>query len=159
MDLVVDIVNASLYRNCKSLVMIRNLPSPSMEATFVGRANEPLLVRELQMLTLHNSLLRKNLTNWGARNSTGDVGTMHPIGIRVIPNGLTTSAYCATCKVPCRLFQGCVYALPRVGQIVFPDILAVIQDTEGTLVCNLATQWLAMTREIGSGFQSTAQTA
>jgi hypothetical protein len=130
-DIVVDIANAGSYRNRKSVVMVRNLLSPSMEATFVGRANEPLLVHELQMLTLHNSLLRKNLAIGGARNFTGDVGTMHPIGTRVMPNGLTTSAYCATSKVPRRLVQGYVHALSRVGQIAFPDVLAVIQDTEG----------------------------
>jgi hypothetical protein len=131
MDIVVDIAPRGSFRARKSVVRVRNLLSNSFEANFVGRNGEPLLIHELRTILLHNAILRKRCRVGGARGSQGDVGHMYPIGTRVMWDGVTTTSYSATHKVSRQLVEAYVKALSRVGQIAFPDVLAVIQDTEG----------------------------
>ena len=131
MDIVIDIAPREGFRARKSVVRVRNLLSTSMDANFVGRSGEPLLNHELRTMVLHNAILRKRCRVQGVRGSQGDVGTMHALGMRVLLDGINSTSYVATHKVPRQLAEAYVKALSRVGQIVFPDVLAVIQDTEG----------------------------
>ena len=110
---------------------MRNRLSTSMEAAFVDKFDEPLLIHELRTIVLFNALLRKKRAVGLARSSQGDVGAMHLVGTRVCQDGKTMTSYAATHKVPCQLMEAYVKALLRVGQIAFPDVLAVIQGTEG----------------------------
>ena len=66
-----------------------------------------------------------------ARSDQGGVGAMHPIGARVLNDGVTIVEYVLAGKtVPNQLGRRFVRALSRIGSVVFPDVLAVIQDTE-----------------------------
>ena len=124
-DIVVDIAPSGSFKARKSVVRVRNLLSPSMESAFVGKFDEPLLKHELRTIVLFNAWLRKKQTIGLARSSQGDVGAMHPVGTRVLQDGKTTTSYAATHKVPRQLVEAYVKALSRVGQIAFPDVLAV----------------------------------
>jgi hypothetical protein len=63
-----------------------------------------------------------------ARSHKSDVGTMHPIGTRVLLDGATMTEFAANSKVPARMFQTFVHSLARIGGSAFPGVLAVIQD-------------------------------
>jgi hypothetical protein len=47
-------------------------------------ADDPLLVRELRAIVLHNMMLRRRLPAGSARALKGDIEAMHPIGTRVL---------------------------------------------------------------------------
>ena len=130
-DVVVDVAPRGSFKAHKSVVRVRNILSPKMDSNFVGRSGEPMLTHELKTITLHNTILRKRLRIGGGRSSTGDIGAMHPIGTRVLQDGIRTTSYLATRLVSRQLVEAYVKALSRVGQILFPDVLAVIQDAEG----------------------------
>ena len=130
-DVVVDVAPRGSFRSHRSVVRVRNILSPTMDANFVGVSGEPLLTHELRIIALHNTILRKRVPSGGVRNNKGDIGVMHPVGTRVCQDGITTTVYSATSRVSRQLIRAYVNALSRVGQIVFPDVLAVIQDTEG----------------------------
>ena len=66
-----------------------------------------------------------------ARLDQGDVGAMHPIGTRETLDGMTLSKYAVGKKVSSQLSRRFVHILARIGSVVFPDVLSVIQDTEG----------------------------
>jgi hypothetical protein len=130
-DVVVDIAPSGSFKARKTVVRVRNLLSQSMDANFIGRSGEPLLIHELRTIVLHNAMLRERYGVGGVRGSQGDLGIMHAIGTRVLQDGITTTSYTATHKVSPQLVRAYVNALSRVGQIAFPDVLAVIQNTEG----------------------------
>ena len=125
-DIIVDVAPIGSCTAKKSVVMVRNL------------GDEPTLAHDLRMITLHNSLIRRAAPVGTARSHKGDVGSMHPIGTRVLLDGITMSEYAANSKVPARMFGTFVHSLARIGGSAFPDVLAVIQDTEsdaGALPC------------------------
>jgi hypothetical protein len=66
-----------------------------------------------------------------ARSDQGDVGAMHPIGTRETLDGMTLSKYAVGKKVSSQLLRQFVHALAQIGSVVVPDVLSVIQDTEG----------------------------
>ncbi len=99
-------------------MMVRNL------------SEEPTLVHNLQVITLHYSLVQHAARVGTARSHKGDVETMHPIGTRVLFDGVTMFEYAANSKVPARMFQTFVHSLARIGGSAFPHVLAVIQDAE-----------------------------
>ena len=117
------------------MVKARYLMTPSMDATFMGISDDgddiPLLVHELRTIVLFNTMLRKKQPVGSARDNKGDNGAMHPVGLRVLQDGVHSTVYASTLKVPPKLAKAYVAALSRVGQVAFPDVLAVIQDTEG----------------------------
>ena len=131
-DVVVEIAAHQSFRARRTTVRVRNLLSESDDATFFSYVgwNFPMLVHELRTIALHNKILRRKLAKGSARNSNGDIGEMHPLGTRIMPNGITKSTYSATYKASHQLVGAYVNALSRVGQVLFPDVLAVIQDTE-----------------------------
>lgn len=53
---------------------------------------------------------------------------MHPIGTRVLLDGIAMSEYAANSNEPARMFQTFLQAPARIGDFAFPDILVVIQD-------------------------------
>jgi len=130
-DIVVDVAPIGNCRSRKSVVMVRNLLSPTLEPTYIGEGGKPYFFGDLQVITLHNSLVRMAVPVGAARSSKGDVGAMHPIGTRVMHDGMTISEYSTTSKVSFCLVKAFVAALATIGKIVFPDVLSVIQDTEG----------------------------
>jgi hypothetical protein len=56
---------------------------------------------------------------------------MHPIGTRIVCEGVTTADYAANSKVPQRFLRKFVKSLAKIGANCFPDILAEMQDIEG----------------------------
>ena len=60
-----------------------------------------------------------------------DVGAMHPIGKGIMLDGMTLSEYSVGKKLSSQLSRQFVHALTQIGSVVFPDVLSVIQDTEG----------------------------
>jgi hypothetical protein len=69
--------------------------------------------------------------NCQARQNVGDVGTMHAIGRHVHLDGVTTGAYKANEHVDEVMVRGMVVALARIGRCAFPQVYAVIRDTDG----------------------------
>ena len=130
-DIVVDIAPIGTYTNRKSVVMVQNLLSPELEQMYWGNEGWPYFVGELPLITMHNSLIRRHVRAGHARSDQGDVGAMHPIGTRVMLDGITLSDYAVGKKVSLQLSRQFVHALSRIGSVVFPDVLSVIQDTEG----------------------------
>jgi hypothetical protein len=129
-DIVVDIAANDSFVARKSHVKARYLVTSTGEAAFVGASGEPLLMHELRTIALFNTMLRKKQPQGSARDNKGDMGAMHPIGLRVDLDGVHSSVYACTFKAPSKLAKAYVTALSRVGQVLFPDVLAVMQDTE-----------------------------
>ena len=82
-------------------------------------------------ITLHNSLLRTRVPVGLARAGRSDLGSMHPIGTRIVLDGVTTADYAANSKAPQRFLRKVVESLANIGANCFPDVLAVMQDIEG----------------------------
>ncbi len=113
-------------------VRVRKLLSTSIDAAFVRKFDEPLLIHNLRTtVLLFNELLRKNHMVGLARSSQGNVEAMRPVGTMVLQDRNTMTSYAARHKVPRQLVKAYVTALFRVGQIAFHDVLGVIQNTEG----------------------------
>ena len=89
------------------------------------------MVKDLGFITLRNSLLRTRVPAGSSRAGRGDLGSMHPIGTRILRNGVTTADYAANSKVPQRFLRKFVKLLANTGANCFPDVLAVMQDIEG----------------------------
>ncbi len=66
-----------------------------------------------------------------ARLDQGDVGAMHPIRTRIMLDDMTLLEYAVGKKVSSQLSRQFLHALAQIGSVVFPDVLSVIQDTEG----------------------------
>jgi hypothetical protein len=124
-DLMVDLdtpTGETGYR--QSVVLIRNANEMNK---FVGDN----LVRSLDVITQHNKCLRERAKKGTPRTKCGDLGTMHAIGTRVALDKITVLAYEATEKVPRELLRSMVVGLANVGRNCFPQVYAVIRDTEG----------------------------
>ncbi len=91
-DIVVDVAPIGSCTARKAVVMVRNL------------GDKPTLVHDLRVITLHNLLFRHAAPVGTARSRKGDVGTMHPIGTKVLLDEVTLSEYAANSKVPARMF-------------------------------------------------------
>jgi hypothetical protein len=91
-------------------------------------------VEDLRIITLHNTLVRKRVLCKGtARANGGDSGDMHAMGTHVPRDdeGLQVVEYVANLKITRKFFCKLVKLLAKIGAILFPDVLAVMQDTEG----------------------------
>ena len=56
---------------------------------------------------------------------------MHAIGTHVLLDGVTTSTYKANEAVDEALLRDMVVSLAKIGRCAFPQVYAVIRDTEG----------------------------
>ena len=71
-----------------------------------------------------------------ARSNAGDYGTMDAIETHVQHlDGVTASAYKANEAVDETLLRAMVVSLAEIGRCAFPQVYAVIRDTEGN--CSL----------------------
>jgi hypothetical protein len=104
-DVMVDIASRGSFKALKSVVRVRNLLSTFMEAVFIGKFDEPLLIHKLRTIVLFNALLHKKQVVGLARSSQGDVGAMHPVGTRVCQDGKTMTSYAVMHKVPRQLVE------------------------------------------------------
>ena len=130
-DIIVDIAPVGNCTCRKSIVMVRQILSPTQMPLCEGEAKRPLMVEDLGFITLHNSLLRTRVPTGTARAGCGDLGSMHPIGTRILLDGVTTADYAANSKVPQRFLRKFFESLADIGANCFPDVLAVMQDVEG----------------------------
>ena len=58
---------------------------------------------------------------------------MHPIGTKVLLDGVTLSKYVTQCNVNKYLVSDFVTSMTRMCSSYFPDVLSVIQDMEADL--------------------------
>ena len=77
--------------------------------------------------------MRQRVCKGTARANGGDFGDMHAMGSHVPCDGegLQVVEYATNLKVPRKFFRKFVKSLAKIGAILFPDVLAVIQDVEG----------------------------
>jgi hypothetical protein len=59
--------------------MVQNLLSPELEQMYWGDEGWSYFDRELPLIKMHNSLIRRHVQAGRARLDHGDVGAMHPI--------------------------------------------------------------------------------
>ena len=71
---------------------------------------------------------------------------MHPIGARVLYDGVTIVGFVAGNTVLNQLSRRFVCTLSQIGSVVFPDVLAVIQDTEQDVGVQLPPKTMAGNR-------------
>ena len=123
-DIMVDLPDLGHQKNRQSVVMVRNVKFLSDDdgGDFAGA---------MARITEHNQALRLARSSGQARQNVGDVGTMHALGTRVHLNGVTTGAYKANDGVEEDLLRDMVVSLARIGRCAFPQVYAVIRDTEG----------------------------
>ena len=128
-DPFVDIVvNFGCPRYKQSVVMVRYLLSPELKPNYLPNFG----CEELAMITQYNSTVRKAKPIASAnREDHGDVGIMHVIGAKTLRDGYTIGEYTFGNTVTPELTRGFVRALSRIGSVVYPDVLAVIQDSKG----------------------------
>jgi hypothetical protein len=90
---------------------------------------------------MHNSLIMRHVCAGHAGSDQGDVGAMHPIGTRVMLDGMTLVEYAVGNKDSSQLLRRFVDALAQSGRVAFPDVLSVIQvrpaaDMDGDVKVN-----------------------
>ena len=122
-DIVVDLPDVGNEKNRQSVVMVRNV-------NFLSDDNGVGFAAEMACITEHNRAMRLTGSAGQARQNLGDVGTMHAIGTRVMLDG-TLGAYKANGDVDEAILRGMVVALARIGRCAYPQVYAVIRDTEG----------------------------
>ena len=88
------------------------------------------LIGPLNDITLHNEVLRRQLSKGSARAKGGDIGTMHAIGTLVAMDRVGTLPYAANGYVPEGLLRRMVVSLSRIGRHCFPQGYAMIRDLE-----------------------------
>ena len=125
-DIMVDLPQLGEQKHRQSVIMVRNV---NFLADNGGTGED--LAGAIACITEHNKALRIAKTKGGARANTGDYGTMHAIGTHVHLDGVTTSAYKANEEVDQDLLRGMVVSLAAIGRCAFPQVYAVIRDTEG----------------------------
>jgi hypothetical protein len=109
-DIVVDVAPIGKCRNRKSMVSIRYIMSPTQDSLCEGKSKRPLLVEDLRVITLYNTLVRKRVRKGAARAKGGDFGDMHALGMRVPLDGegLEVVEYATNSKLPRRFFRRCL---------------------------------------------------
>ena len=130
-DLVVDIAPSGSSLHSKSVVMIRNVLENESRSRLRHLSKRTSLAACLDTITLHNSCLRGAAAVGTARANRGDHGTMHAIGTRVPFSGDEVMAYAANSRVTKSVLRNLVISLATVGVHACPDVLSVIQNTEG----------------------------
>ncbi|KAI2505723.1 hypothetical protein MHU86_8685 [Fragilaria crotonensis] len=129
-DIIVDIApSGSGAVGRKSIIMVRSILDGSHESRYCHMGRHDLLA-SIEVISEHNSRLRREAAVGTARQNTGDVGTMHAIGTRVLLDGMTTVGFAANDKVPQPLLRSFVEAFATVGLYCFPDVLSVVQNVE-----------------------------
>jgi hypothetical protein len=89
------------------------------------------LLGAMACITKHNKALQLAKRKGAARSNAGNYGTMHAIGTHVHLDGVTASAYKANEAVDEAPLRGMVISLAESGRCAFPQVYAVIGDTEG----------------------------
>ena len=108
--------------------MVQYLLSPELKPNYLRNFG----CKELARITQYNSTVRKAMSIASAnREDHGDVGIMHIIGAKTLCDDYTIGEYTFENTVLNELTRGFVRALSRIGSVVYPDVLAVIQDNEG----------------------------
>ena len=123
-DIMVDLPCLGQQRNRQSVIMVRNV-------NFLTDDGGEDLLEAMACITKHNKTLRLAKKKGAARSNAGDYGTMHAIGTHVHLDGVTTSAYKANEAVGEALIREMVVSLVVIGRCAFPQVYAVIRDTEG----------------------------
>jgi hypothetical protein len=123
-DIMVDLPQLGEQKHRQSVIMVRNV-------NFLTDDGGEDLAGAIACITEHNKALRLAKTKGTARANPGDYGTMHAIGMHVHLDGVTTSAYKANEEVDEALLRGMVVSLAAIGRCAFPQVYAVIRDTEG----------------------------
>lgn len=124
-DIMIDVAPVGLCMNRQSVLMIRQVDACS------SLEHEDFhTLASLNVIADHNAIMNKQLGTGTARAATGDVGTMHAIGTRVDLDGVTVRPYQSNEAIPQKLLRQLVCAMSTIGKRFFPDVLAVIADTE-----------------------------
>jgi len=136
-DICVDVATVGRCSDRQSLVMIRNLlvhdneeerESPLYDQS---RDKNVYLFGALNHIAFANTLLMKQSGNGvTVRSGTGDVGRMYGLGTGVKLDGSSLYGYAANYLLPERLLRNMVKSLAHCGEKFFPQVLAVISDTE-----------------------------
>ena len=124
-DIMVDLPQLGQQRNRQSVIMVRNV---NFLNTDDGGEH---LLGAMAYITKHNKALQLAKRKGAARSSAGDYGFMHAIGTHVHLEDVTTSAYKANEAMDEALLRGMVVSLAKIGRCAFPQVYAVIRDTEG----------------------------
>jgi hypothetical protein len=122
-DIMVDLPQLGQQKNKQSVVMVRNVNCLTDDGGGSLRS-------AMSCITKHNKALRLAKRKGTARANTGDNGTMHALGTRVRFDGVTTEAYAANMSVGEALLRKMVVSLAQIGRCAFPQVHAVIRDTE-----------------------------
>jgi len=135
-DVWIDVDTVGHCADRQSVVMIRNLMVVDGEADRQSAMyrdewdHHTHLLGALNHITFHNTVLNRRLGKGGSvRSKGGDVGTMHAIGTGFDFNG-AMRPYASNLMVPERLLRNMVLCLARCGEVFFPQVLAVMRDTE-----------------------------
>jgi hypothetical protein len=123
-DIMVDIPQIGEQKHRQSVIMVRNV-------NFLIDDGNVDLPGAIACITEHNKALRIARRKGAARAKSSDYGTMHAIGTHVHLDGVTVSAYKANDDVDVDLLRHMVVSLSRIGRCAFPQVYAVIRDTEG----------------------------
>ena len=121
---MVDLPQLGEQKHRQSVIMVRNV-------SFLTDDGGEDFVGAIACITEHNKALRLVMRKGAARANAGDYGTMHAIVMHVHLDGVTTSAYKANEEVDEALLRGMVVSLVAIGRCAFPQVYAVIHDTEG----------------------------
>jgi hypothetical protein len=122
-DIMVDLPDVGNERNRQSVVMVRNVNFLTDE-NGVGFATEMACIRD------NDVAVRLAASTGQARQNLGDFGAMHAFGTRVMLDG-SLGAYKANDVVEEKMLRDMVVALAKIGRAVYPQVYAVIRDTEG----------------------------
>jgi hypothetical protein len=122
-DIMVDLPRLGRQKNKQSVVMVRNVNCLTDDGGGSLRS-------AMSCIAKHNKALRLAKRKGTARANTGDNGTMHALGSRVHFDGVTTEAYAANMCVGDALLRKMVVSLARIGRCAYPQVHAVIRDTE-----------------------------
>ena len=136
-DICIDVATVGRCANRQSVVMIRNLLVHDVEEDRLQRSFQYQWEYNIRLfgacshIALTNTLLHKRSGNVGAvRSSTGDVGMMYALGTGVDLDGISVYGYAANHLLPERQLRHTVKSLAHIGEMFFPQVLAVSCDTE-----------------------------
>ena len=122
-DIMVDLPRLGRQKNKQSVVMVRNV-------SYLADDGGKRLFGAMACITKHNKALRLAKRKGAARSSAGDYGTMHAIGTHVHFDGVTIDSYAANACVGEKLLRKMVVSLAKIGRCAYPQVYAVIRDTE-----------------------------
>ena len=137
-DIIVEVAPEGECRDRQSIVMVRNVMVFGLDGDHDWESPDYIhewgdgvyLVGALNHVAFHNRVMQKQSPKGAARANMGDEGTMHAFGTRVELDGVTTTAYKANSCVPELMLRTMVASLAEVGCHYFPQVYALIRDTE-----------------------------